>query len=226
MGTRIDPALAQAVSSLPDEEIVRRVLQGETALFELIVSRYNQRLFRATRAILRDDDAAEDAMQEAYVRAFAKLDQFAGEARFSTWLTKIAVYESLGRLRRAKSEEELPDTMNTADNPERSTYSRELQSAIEKAVDSLPPLYRTVFIMREVEDLSVAETAECLGITQENVKTRLHRARALLRSRLERAIGSATFNAFSYLGSRCDRMTASVMDRIRRFPDDLPFGQI
>src|SRR5215204_7369155 len=104
--------LTEAGSILPDNEIVRRVLDGETALFELIVRRYNQRLFRATRAILRDDNAAEDAMQEAYLRAFAKLDQFAGEAKFSTWLTKIAVYEALGRLRRAKLEEELPETMD------------------------------------------------------------------------------------------------------------------
>lgn len=217
----LDPILAEAASRIADEEIVRRVLDGETALFELIVRRHNQRLFRATRAILRDDDAAEDAMQEAYLRAFAKLDQFAGEAKFSTWLTKIAVHEALGRLRRAKTEEELPDTMNTDDNPERTTYGRELQSAIEKAVDTLPPLYRSVFVMREVDDLSVAETADCLGITQESVKTRLHRARTLLRSRLEREIGSATTNAFSYLGTRCDRMTAAVMERINRLPDNL-----
>ncbi len=220
MRGQLDPVLAEAVSRLTDEEVVRRVLDGETALFELIVRRHNQRLFRATRAILRYDDAAEDAMQEAYLRAFAKLDQFAGEAKFSTWLTKIAVYEALGRLRRAKPEEELPDTMNTNDNPERTAYDRELQSAIEKAVDSLPPLYRSVFVMREVDDLSVAETAECLGITQESVKTRLHRARTLLRGRLEHAIGSATTNAFSYLGWRCDRMTTAVMDRINRMPED------
>ena len=226
MRAQSDPVLAEAVSRLADEEIVTRVLDGETALFELIVRRYNQRLFRVTRAILRDDDAAQDAMQEAYLRAFAKLDQFAGEAKFSTWLTKIAVYEALGRLRRAKPEEELPDTMKNGDNPERSAYGRELKSAIEKAVDSLPPLYRSVFVMREVDDLSVAETAECLGVTPETVKTRLHRARTLLRSRLERAIGSATSDAFAYLSSRCDRMTASVMERINRLPGDRLPGDV
>jgi RNA polymerase sigma-70 factor (ECF subfamily) len=217
--TQLDPLLAEAVSRLADEEIVTRVLDGETALFELIVRRYNQRLFRATRAILRDDNAAEDAMQEAYLRAFAKLDQFAGDAKFSTWLTKIAVYEALGRLRRAKSEEELPETMDTSDNPERTAYGRELQTAIEKAVDTLPPLYRSVFVMREVEEMSVAETADCLGITEESVKTRMHRARALLRDRLERAIGKASTQAFSYLGHRCDRMTLGVMDRIFQSSD-------
>src|SRR5919112_437598 len=124
MRAQLDPVLEQAMSTLQDEEVIRRILDGETALFELIVRRYNQRLYRATRAILRDDDAAEDAMQEAYVRAFAKLDQFAGEAKFSTWLTKIAVYEALGRLRKAKLEEELSDKMDTDDNPERTTYGR------------------------------------------------------------------------------------------------------
>ncbi len=211
---QLDPVLAEAVSRLSDEEIVGRVLDGDTAVFELIVRRYNQRLFRATRAILRDDSEAEDAMQEAYVRAFVNLDQFAGEAKFSTWLTKIAVYEALGRLRRAKRQEELPEAMNSSDNPERTAYGRELQSAIESAVDALPPLYRSVFVLRDLQDMSVAETADCLGITQESVKTRLHRARALLRSRLERAIGTAANQAFSFLGHRCDRMTDGVMERI------------
>lgn len=214
------PAPVEAASGLADEEVVGRVLKGETALFELIVRRYNQRLFRTTRAILRDDDAAEDAMQEAYLRAFAKLDQFAGEAKFSTWLTKIAVYEALGRLRKAKFEEELEETMDAEDDPERAAYGRELQAAIEQAVDSLPPIYRTIFVMREVNELSVAETADCLGITQENVKTRLHRARTLLQKRLEQAIGSASVQTFSYLGPRCDRMAAVVLERIQRLADD------
>ena len=207
--------LDEAVSRFSDEEIVKRVLEGDTALFELIVRRYNQRLFRAARAILRDDAEAEDAMQEAYVRAFVNLDQFAGEAKFSTWLTKIAVYEALGRLRRAKRQEELPEAMDSSDNPERTAYGRELRSAIESAVDALPQLYRSVFVLREVEEMTVAETADCLGITEESVKTRCHRARALLRSRLERAIGVAASQSFSFMGHRCDRMTNSVMERIR-----------
>ena len=153
-------------------------------------------------------------MQEAYVRAFVNLDQFAGEAKFSTWLTKIAVYEALGRLRRAKRQEELPEAMDSSDNPERTAYGRELQSAIESAVDALPQLYRSVFVLREVEEMTVAETADCLGITEESVKTRCHRARALLRSRLERAIGMAASQAFSFMGHRCDRMTKRVMERI------------
>jgi RNA polymerase sigma-70 factor (ECF subfamily) len=215
VSTQPDPPLAEDGSRLSDEEIVRRVLDGDTALFELIVRRYNQRLFRATRAILGEDGEAEDVMQEAYVRAFAKLNQFAGEAKFSTWLTKIAVYEALGRLRRAKRQKELSEAMDSSENPERTAYGRELQSAIESAVDALPPLYRTAFVLREIEEMSVAETADCLGITEENVKTRTHRARALLRSRLERAIGVAASETFSFLGHRCDRMTSDVMKFIR-----------
>jgi RNA polymerase sigma-70 factor (ECF subfamily) len=212
--TELDPA--ETVSRLTDEEVVRRVLGGETALFEVIVRRYNQRLFRTARAILRDDAAAEDVMQEAYLRAFTKLDQFAGDAKFSTWLTKIAVYDALSRLRRAKAQQELPETMHNSDNPERAAYGRELQSAIEGAIDALPPMYRSVFVLREVEDMSVAETAECLSITPESVKTRLHRARALLRSHLEPATRPAAPAAFSYLGARCDRLTRAVMERIGR----------
>ncbi len=215
MRTQPDPVLAEAVSPLSDEELVKRVLDGDTAVFELLVRRYNQRLFRTARAILRDDSEAEDVMQEAYVKAFVKLDQFAEEAKFSTWLTKIAVYEALGRLRRAKRQEELPETMDTSDSPERTAYGRELQSAVESAVDALPPLYRTAFMLREIEDMSVAETADCLGITEETVKTRCHRARALLRSRLERVVGAVASQAFSFLGHRCDRMTNRVMERIR-----------
>jgi RNA polymerase sigma-70 factor (ECF subfamily) len=207
--------LAEMPSRISDEEIVRRVLDGDTAVFELIVRRYNQRLFRATRAILRNDGDAEDVMQEAYVRAFVNLNQFAGEAKFSTWLTKIAVHEALGRIRRAKRQEVLPEGLDSGDSPERNAYGGELRAAIESAVDALPPLYRTVFVLREFEDMSVAETADCLGITQENVKTRFHRARALLRSRLEREIGVAASQAFSFLGPRCDRLTDSVMERIR-----------
>jgi RNA polymerase sigma-70 factor (ECF subfamily) len=211
--------MSEAVSALTDEEIVRRVLDGETELFEAIVRRHNQRLFRVARAILRDDAAAEDVMQEAYFRAFTKLGQFAGEAKFSTWLTRIAVYDALGRLRRAKSQQELSETMHNSDNPERAAYDRELQSGLEQAIDALPPMYRSVFVLREIEEMSVAETADCLSITPESVKTRLHRARALLRTHLEPMTRTAAPAAFSYLGARCDRLTSAVMERIRKVTD-------
>ena len=202
--------------AIPDEEVVSRVLEGETSLFELIIRRHNQRLFRATRAILKDETEAEDAMQEAYVRAYCHLDQFAGEAKFSTWLTKIAVYEALGRLRRSKLQEEMPDTMKSRDNPERAAYHSELQEAIEAAVDTLPPRYRSVFVLRDIEDMSGAETAECLGINEVAVKTRLHRARRMLRGRLERTISGAAGLAFGFGDQRCDRMTRLTMARIEQ----------
>lgn len=206
---------AEAASALSDEHIVARVLSGEVPLFELLVRRHNQRLYRATKAILRDEGEAEEAMQEAYVRAFVKLDQFAGEAKFSTWLTKIAVHEALGRLRRRKRQEEIPDTMKSHDNPERAAHDVEVRAAIEDAVEKLSPIYRAVFVLREVEELSGPETAECLGITEETVKTRLHRARGFLRRRLERIIGGSLSRSFSYGERRCDAMTAAVMARIQ-----------
>jgi RNA polymerase sigma-70 factor (ECF subfamily) len=215
MGVDSMHALAEAASALSDEEIVARVLSGEVALFELLVRRHNQRLYRATKAILKDEAEAEDAMQEAYVRAFVKLDQFAGEAKFSTWLTKIAVYEALGRLRLRKRREEIPATMKSRDNPERTAHDLEVRAAIENAVEKLSPIYRAVFVLRDVEELSGSETAQCLGITEVAVKTRLHRARALLRRRLERIIGGALSRSFSYGGRRCDAMSKAVMARVQ-----------
>ena len=216
MSAQLGCMLTEAAPPLPDEEIVRRVLEGETSLFELLIRRYNQRLYRATRAILKDEVEAEDAMQEAYVRAFVNLDQFAGEAKISTWLTKIAVYEALGRLRRRKRMDEMPEILSSGESPERAAYGRELQTAIESAVDALPPLYRSVFVLREIEEMSGAEAADCLGITEETVKTRLHRARRLLRHRLERSIGAAMDSAFAFGSRRCDRITEAAMDRIRQ----------
>lgn len=205
----------EVVPTLPDKEVVTRVLAGETALFELLVRRHNQRLYRAARAILKNEQEAEDVMQEAYLRAFAHLDQFAGEAEFSTWLTKIAVYEALGRLRKRKLQEEISPNVRSHDNPERSAYSQELKVLLEATIDRLPVHYRSVFMLREIQELSVAETAQCLDVTEESVKTRLHRARALLRNRLQKAVVEATSRAFTYGEQRCDRMTERVMSRLR-----------
>lgn len=210
-------AAPEMATALTDEQIVSRVLGGETSLFELIIRRHNQRLYRATRSILKDTAEAEDVMQEAYVRAFAHLHQFAGEAKFSTWLTKIAVYEALGRLRRRKQMDEIPGGLASgASNPEHTAYQRQLQTMIESAIDVLPPLYRSVFVLRDVEELSGAEVAECLGITEETAKTRLHRARRILRDELKTSLGGAISAAFSYGTVHCDRMTAATMERILR----------
>ena len=184
-----------------DEEVVRRVRAGETGLFEVVMRRYNQRLYRVARAILRDDAEAEDVTQQAYVNAYRHLDQFAGRATFSTWLTKIAVHEALARARRRgrfKEQEAVDDwdgdTMGAlkspGPDPERQAFAGELRALIESAIEALPEHYRTVFVMREVEGMSTAESAECLDITEETAKTRLHRARMLLRDTLTSAPAS------------------------------------
>ena len=214
----IETASASQLTALTDEEIVERVLGGETALFELFMRRYNQRLYRITRAILRDDGEAEDVIQDAYVRAFEHLDQFAGRARFSTWLTRIAVHEASARLRRRGRlidiEDSMPTLSSAAAGPEQRAADHELGQAIEAAVDSLPEVYSAVFMLRDVDGLSTAETAACLNITAETVKTRLHRARRLLRNHITARIGIAARETFQFAGARCDRTVAAVMARI------------
>lgn len=211
--------------ALTDEEVVERVRAGDTPLFEILMRRHNQRIYRAVRAVLGSDGEAEDVMQEAYVRAYQHLDQYAGRARFITWLTRIALYEAFARRRREQrltpieshSEEE-PDIMSrlaSADpTPEHQAHDRELQVLLEAAVDALPERYRLVFVLREVEELDTAETAGCLDITEETVKTRLHRARALLRKELFARAGATSAEAFQFHLSRCDRVVAAVMARI------------
>jgi RNA polymerase sigma-70 factor, ECF subfamily len=220
------PGLALAVwDGTADEDIVKRVLGGETALYEILMRRYNQRLYRVARSILRNDGDAEDVMQEAYVRAYEHLNQFAGQAKFSTWLTKIAVYEALGRLRRQGRTENLDSVLNsdrhvmarmTSDtrDPERQAYDHELRIVLEGAIDSLPETYRLVFMLRAVEGMSVAETAGCLDIGVEAVKTRLHRARSLLRKDLQQRAGVVTAQTFPFHLSRCDRVVEAVFRRI------------
>jgi RNA polymerase sigma-70 factor (ECF subfamily) len=176
---------------LTDEEVVSRVLAGETALFEIVMRRYNQRLYRLARTILRDDSEAEDVMQDAYVRAYEHLHQFAGKAAFSTWLSRIAIHEALARKRRRGRQEELDAlTMNgdsmailksSDPSPEDDTASNQMRQLLEQAIDHLPETYRTVVVMRQVEEMSVADTAATLGVTEAVVKTRLHRAHAMLR---------------------------------------------
>ena len=214
-----------AWSGTADEDVVKRVLAGETALYEILMRRYNQRLYRVARSILRNDVDAEDVMQEAYVRAYQHLNQYAGEAKFSTWLTKIAVYEALGRLRRQGRTENLDSVLNsdrhamarmTSDtrDPERQAYDHELRVVLEGAIDSLPEIYRLVFVLRSVEGLSVAETAGCLDLGAEAVKTRLHRARSLLRKDLQERAGLVTALTFPFHLSRCDRVVEAVFRRI------------
>jgi len=210
-------AIHETVAS--DEQIVERVKGGETYLFEIIMRRYNQRLFRVIRGVLRDENEVEDVMQEAYVRAYEHLDQFAGRSKFSTWLTKIAVYEAYRRLkngRRTSSfDDYLEELMATSDrSPEERTFDSEMRSLLECAVDSLPDEYRTVLMMRDVEGMSTTETADCLNITEQNVKVRLFRARAMIRKQLFERARTASPKAFEFLGARCDRVVERVLAQI------------
>jgi|SRR5215472_6973238 len=220
------PGLDRAAwDAIPDDDVVRRIRSGEIGLYEILMRRYNLRLYRVARSILRDDAEAEDVMQEAYVRAYQHLDQFAGKAKFSTWLTKIAVYEALARIRSRRRKEDLdsisegslrPMAIVTADtpNPEQQAYDQELRLVMERAIGALPVTYRATFVLRAVEGLSVAETAACLDLTAEAVKTRFHRARSLLRKEVQQRAGIVAADAFPFHLSRCDRVVEAVFRRL------------
>jgi RNA polymerase sigma-70 factor (ECF subfamily) len=220
----VETAQNKALQGLPDEEIVSRVLAGEAALFEIIMRRYNQRLYRVAYSILRNDAEAEDVMQEAYVRAFQHFKLFEARAKFATWLTRNAVLEANLRSQRGKRWEEL-DAMEqpvqeqlTGDKrpgPEQRASDSELAGILEEAVANLPELYRSVFVLREIEQMNTSETAEALDLTEENVKVRLHRGKALLREHLLDRLGSISGKAFAFHAVRCDRIVANVFARIR-----------
>ncbi len=221
------PVLQQAgADSLSDEQVVERVLAGDTACFEIVMRRHNQRLYRVARSILRDDHEAEDVMQDAYVRAYQHLRQFAGRARFSTWLTRIAVHEALARRQRrsrflpldpAPEAQEVPmDTLPAnLPSPEQIASTAELGRLLEQVIDALPETYRSVFVLRDVEEMSTEEAAACLDISQENVKTRLHRARAMLRRDLYARVGAGSPAAFPFMATRCDRVVARFFAGIK-----------
>ncbi len=210
-----------------DDEVVRRVREGDLALFELLMRRHNQRVYRAIRSILRDDAESEDVMQEAYVRAYEHLSQFEGRAQFSTWLTRIAVNEALKRLKaRGRMEpldmpydgEDDPTPMQVSDarTPEVNASRSEAASLLEQAILSLPQSYRTVIVLRDVEEMSTAETAEALSLTESNVKVRLHRAHELLREELYTRAGVSAAQAFGFHAVRCDRVVYEVFERLRQ----------
>jgi RNA polymerase sigma-70 factor (ECF subfamily) len=215
-------AVTPPSTTLPDEEIVGRILAGEPPLFEVLMRRHNQRLYRAARAILRDDREAEDVMQEAYVNAYTHLAQFDRRAKFSTWLTKIAVHEALARARRrgryaSLDDSSLEDRMPTlsSPDPERQAFGREIGAFIEAAVDDLADGYREVFMLRQVQGMSTAETAEVLGVSEDVVKTRFSRARAALQRDLLARTGVAAASAFTFGQERCDRLVARVLSAIQ-----------
>jgi RNA polymerase sigma-70 factor, ECF subfamily len=208
-----------------DEHLVSRILAGEKPLYEVLMRRHNQRLFRVSRAILQNDSEAEDVVQDAYVRAYEKLASFEGRARFSTWLTRIAVHEALVRVNRQNRFRPLDDHetgakdgaihfMSATPDPEHECASRELTAILQQEILNLPENYRLVFVLRDVEEMSTAEAASCLNVSDQTIKVRLHRARAMLRRKLrERAIASLP-QSFPLLAARCDRIVASVLQAI------------
>jgi RNA polymerase sigma-70 factor (ECF subfamily) len=223
MGPMIGTDIASHSADQQDAEVIRQVLQGHTAMFELLMRRYNERVYRAARAIVRDDQEAEDVMQQAYLNAFAHLGQYNGRARFSTWLTRIAINEALARVRRQGRYEVFDDeltneepfvSLNSSENPERQALAGELRGLLEWAIDALPNGMREVFVLREVEGLSTSEVAESLDVSEDVVKTRLSRGRAALRRVLLERTGLAAPDAFRFYRPRCDRVVAHVLTRL------------
>lgn len=215
------PGVAEALSG--DLLLVRRALARDAGAFRAIIKTYNQRLYRIARGILRNDAEAEDVVQEAYVRAFANLATFRGDSSLATWLSRIVINEALGRLRKRRRTVAMPENpeaqvirfpLNPSDDPERTMAQRQILALVERATDSLPDIYRMVFVARVIEGLSMEETADLLGVRPETVKTRLHRARSLLRKALDDEIGPVLLDAFPFAGRRCERLTKAVMGRL------------
>jgi RNA polymerase sigma-70 factor (ECF subfamily) len=215
------PALAP--QALTDEEAVRRVVGGELDLFEVLMHRHNPRLYRALRSVVRDEAQIEELMQETYVRAYAALSEFRGRSQFSTWLIRIGLNEVGKRARRARVVTETNDDAALMEveapmssDPEQSTSDRQLASLLERAVDALPEGYRTVFMLRQVDGLSIAETAEALGLSEEAVKSRALRANVRLRNQLDAWLEGASKEAFAFHAPRCNRVVEVVMSRLKR----------
>jgi len=218
---------AAAAAGIPDEDLVQRARGGDRLAFELLMRRNNRRVYRAVRTVLRDAAEVEEVMQQTYVLAFSHLDQFQGASRWSTWLCRIAFNEALARVRQRgrfvsiDSSADGPGSEGwraTGPDPERQARTRELGRFVEEAVDELPDIYRSVLIFREIEGLSTAETASVLDVDENVVKTRLHRARGLLRDAIEQRIGHQVEEAYAFEARRCDRVVTAVLARLEPGP--------
>jgi len=222
----VEPA-GSSVSALSDSDIVRRVRAGEHALFEALMRRHNQRVYRTARAVVKDEAEVEDIMQQAYINAFTHLHQFEDRSEFSTWLTRIVLNEAFARRqKRQRAASIAPHAgdeggammermQSSQPDPERQAYAEELRRVLEHAVDELPDNYRAVFMLRDVEGLSTSETGAGLGLGEEAVKTRLHRARAMVRRSVTARIGALSAEAFQFQAPRCDRVVAAVLESIQ-----------
>ena len=217
-------------TDLSDSALVERIASGDQLAFEAVMRKYNGKLFRIARAILKDDSDAEDVLQDAYLDAYRHIGDFRGGSELATWLTRIVINQALMRVRKERRrssivpfrsalmhetdspEAQVPDQQS--ESPSASVIRSETRRMLERRIDQLPVAFRTVFIMREVEEMSVEETARCLSITPATVRTRLFRARALLREALARDIDTATGDVFAFAGARCDRIVATVLARL------------
>jgi RNA polymerase sigma-70 factor, ECF subfamily len=220
------PRIAPAATA--DAELVRRANDRDESAVRSIMQANNRRLFRLARGILRNDSEAEDVVQETYVRAFTHLGDFRGDSSLATWLSRIAMNEALGRLRRQRPGVEwtsLPEGTieaqiiqfphsGSSEDPEKSMAQRQIQHVVEHAIDELPEPFRMVFITRVIEGMNVEETADILGLKPETVKTRLHRARTMVRDNVEKKIGPVVMEAFPFAGKRCERLTEAVLKRL------------
>jgi RNA polymerase sigma-70 factor, ECF subfamily len=228
---RRNPTQIRGLDALQDADLIRMAVQRDERAFRIIMQRHNRRLFRCARSIVRDDYEAEDIVQEAYVKAFSNLASFRGDSSLATWLTRITFNEGLARVRRRRPTVALAEldavardkaqiipfpAMNT--DPESTTAQREIRRLIENAIDNLPEPFRVVFVMREVEDMSIEETANFLGLRHATVKTRLHRARRLLRKALDAQLATTLTEAFPFEGMRCVRMTDLILQRLGLSP--------
>lgn len=206
-------------AEISDEELVTHIRNGTTRLFEVIMRRYNQRLYRIVKSYVTGEEEVKDILQTAYIKAYENLGQFRGDARFGTWMTRIAINEALKAAKQQKRYSDLhtvqpdgyPGNTHRSDaaGPEKQAIRADLKKLLEEAVESLDPIYRSVYMMREIEQMNTRETAECLEITEENVKVRLHRARQMLRGELEQRVTDKEI--FDFKGARCDALVKSVM---------------
>ena len=226
--------VATETKALSDFDIAQRIAAGDRDELRQLMRRYNQRLYRTARSILKDDAEAEDAVQDAYILAYQAMGQFRGGAKLSTWLVRIVVNEAIGRARKRSRRAELiqldgateqisenPE-VNMSDasqeQPEHAALRAETRRLLESKIDQLPDAFRTVFVLRALEELSVEEAAACLGIPQGTVRTRYFRAKGLLREALAREVDFNLEHAFSFAGDRCDRIVAGVLDRLKDLP--------
>lgn len=217
--------LSESTDRMPDSLVIRKVLSGEKELFEILLKRYNQTLYRVIRSYLKDEDDVEDTMQEAYLKAFSKLQQFNGNSSFSTWLIRIGINEALQRIRsltktqsvydqtddlQAETILQIPDALHM--NPEKKIIHKELAALIERSIDQLPHKYRTIYMLKEVEGMDNEEIADCLNISSSNVKVRLHRAKELLKETFYEL--SADTKPFEFGQTKCDRLNNTIMKQI------------